>query len=76
MRDVYPVYSQPINILGPLTYTTNLGTTLYGVVSGSGTQGGDSDCNKNVLVGRVSEPNILNWIKDHLVQGESIETQS
>lgn len=49
---------------GPLTHTDIDGhTTLYGVVSG---QGSDPDCKSTGIFARVSEPNVLKWIKKHI----------
>ena len=51
-------------LLGPLTHTDKDGhTTLYGVVSG---QGSDPDCKSTGIFARVSEPNVLKWIKKHI----------
>ena len=47
-------------ILGPLTYKTQKGTILVGVVAGSP---GTVACMGQEIYGRVSHPNILRWIK-------------
>merc|ERR1712212_180662 len=50
---------------GPLTHTDENGkTTLFGVVSGAGSM--EHDCNGTEVFSRVSNPNVLNWIKTNL----------
>ena len=57
-------YTVKITILGPLTYTDEQGkTTLFGVVSGMGTIGGDN-CKTRGLFSRVAEPRVLKWIRN------------
>ena len=46
-----------INIVGPLTYTKNGQTTIYGVVSAG-------DCKLGTLFGAVSAPKVWEWIKN------------
>ena len=56
-------------ISGPLTHTDYDGkTTIYGVVSGSGSCEMKDNCLKNGLYGRVSDPRILKWINEVTLQ--------
>ena len=57
------VYSQTIDIIGPLTYTDNGTVTIYGVVTGAG-NGPIGECESTAVFGRVSSPNVLPWITE------------
>ena len=58
-------------ILGPLTYTKNGTTTVYGVVSGPAFYKPKEQCNKLGIYIRVSAPEVLYWIHRILKSGRS-----
>ena len=53
-------------ILGPLTYNDPTGPILYGVVSKPGVKGLKNFCKGQTIYSRVSNPEILKWIKDNI----------
>ena len=53
-------------LLGPLTYTSEGKTTIYGVVSGPGVAGMQGYCISPSTYFRVNTPDALQWIKTFL----------
>ena len=50
-------------ILGPLTYTKENTTTIYGIVSKSGISGPQGRCLSPKVYFRVNTPDALKWIE-------------
>ena len=54
---------------GPLTLTDeNSETTLIGIITGDGDPEDVKKCYRSSAMGRVSNPNILNWIKQQIAE--------
>ena len=54
------------SLLGPLTYTSDGKTTIYGVVSMPGVSGREGFCISPSTYFRVNKPDALPWIKTFL----------